>query len=281
MNHPQYPYCVIDPAAKIAPNVQIDPFVTIQGDVEIGEGTWIGSNVVIYNGARIGKNCKIFPGAVIAAIPQDMKFRGEYSTAEVGNNVTIREFVTINRGTSYSYKTIVEDNVLLMAYCHIAHDCVVKKYAILANSVHLAGHVLVDEHAVLGGSGGVHQFVRIGKHAMVAAGVVVRQDVPPYVTTARNPLCYNGINHRGLSRRNFDPETQAEIKEIYRVVFLSKLNRKQAIEKIEQDFQPSAVQHEILTFLKEAGQRGLIKAYDFAVGKKENDNTDYDEEFDD
>ena len=216
------PLAYIHPQAKIAENVVIDPFVTIHKDVVIGEGTWIGSNATIMNGARIGKNCRIFPGAVISAVPQDLKFGGEDTLVVIGDNTTIRECVTINRGTSDRKETRVGNNVLLMAYTHIAHDCVVGNNCILANGVQLAGHITVDDFAIIGGMSAVHQFVSIGAHVMISGGSLVRKDVPPYTKAGREPLSYVGINSVGLRRRGFSSEKINEIQDIYRVLFLKK-----------------------------------------------------------
>jgi UDP-N-acetylglucosamine acyltransferase len=187
----------IHPEAKIASNVVIEPFTTIHRNVEVGEGTWIGSNVTINEGARIGKNCKIYPGAVISSIPQDLKFTGEETITVVGDNTVIREFVTISRGTVDKFKTEIGKNCLVMAYVHIAHDCIIGDNCILVNSVQLAGHVHIDNYAIIGGSSAVHQFVKIGAHAMVSGGSLVRKDVPPFTKAAREPLSYCGINSIG------------------------------------------------------------------------------------
>jgi len=184
------PLAYIHPDARLGNRVIVDPFVTIHGDVVIGEGTWIGSNVTIMDGARIGKECMIFPGAVISAIPQDLKYGGEKTTVEIGDFVTIRECVTINRGTSDRMKTVVGDHSLLMAYTHVAHDCIVGQHCIVANAVNMAGHVVVDDYARIGGVSAIHQFVRIGRHSMVSGGSLVRKDVPPYVKAGREPLSY-------------------------------------------------------------------------------------------
>jgi len=214
-----YPNTSIHPDAKIGSGVTIDPFSVIHNDVEIGEGTWIGSNVTIFQGARIGKNCKIFPGAVISAIPQDLKFEGEVTTAEIGDETTIREFVTINRGTKALGKTVVGNNNLLMAYVHIAHDCVIGNQCILANGATLAGHITIDDYAIIGGLSAIHQFVHVGSHVMISGGSLIKKDVPPFVKAAREPLSYVGINSVGLRRRGFSQDKIAEIQEIYRVVF--------------------------------------------------------------
>ena len=200
------PLAYVHPGAKIAKNVVIEPFATIHNNVEIGEGTWIGSNVTIMEGARIGKNCNIYPGAVVSAVPQDLKYKGEESVVIIGNNTTIRECVTINKGTEDRMKTVVGDNCLIMAYSHIAHDCLVSNGCIFSNNSTLAGHVTIGENVVLAGMVAVHQFVSVGHHAFVTGGSLVRKDVPPYVKAAREPLSYVGINSIGLRRRGFSTE---------------------------------------------------------------------------
>ena len=208
------PLAYIHPQAKIARNVVIEPFVTIDKNVVIKEGTWIGSNVTIMEGATIGKNCKIFPGAVISSTPQDLKYEGEETTAEIGDNTIIREFVTISRGTVDKHKTSIGKNCLIMAYAHVAHDCVIMDNCILANASQLAGHVLIDEYATIGGASAVHQFVHIGAHVMVSGGSLVSKDVPPFTKAARKPLSYCGINSVGLRRRGYKNEKINELKSI-------------------------------------------------------------------
>lgn len=253
------PLAYIHPDAKIAKNVVVEPFTTIYKDVVIGEGTWIGSNVTIFPGARIGKNCKIYPGAVIAAEPQDLKFDGEYTTVEIGDNTVIRECATINRGTKDRLKTVVGSNCLIMAYVHVAHDCKIGKQVVIANSVQIAGHVIVDDHAIIGGSSAIHQFIHIGCHAMVSGGSLIRKDVPPYVKAAREPLSYAGINSIGLRRRDFTHDKISEIQEIYRIVYLSKLNNSAAVEKIEIEMPATPERDEIINFIKNSN-RGIIKS---------------------
>jgi UDP-N-acetylglucosamine acyltransferase len=253
------PLAYVHPGAKVAQNVVIEPFVTIQNDVEIGEGTWIGPNVTIFSGARIGKNCKIYPGAVIAAEPQDLKFKGEYTTVEIGDNTVIRECVTINRGTTDKNKTVVGSNCLIMAYVHIAHDCLVGNYVILANGVQLAGHIILGDFVFIGGTSAVHQFVNIGPHAMVAGGSLVRKDVPPFVKAAREPLSYAGVNSTGLRRRGFASEKIEEIQEIYRILYLSGLNNSAAIDKVELEYAATAERDEIINFIRNS-ERGIIKS---------------------
>ena len=254
------PLAYIHPNAKIANNVVIDPFVTIEKDVEIGSGTWIGSNATIMKGARIGQNCKIFPNAVISAIPQDLKFKGEDSLVIIGNNTTIRECATINRGTSASGKTIVGNNCLIMAYAHIAHDCVIGDNCVIVNSVALAGHVTIGDYAIIGGLSAIHQFVSVGKHAMVSGGSLVRKDVPPYVKAGREPLSFVGINSIGLRRRKFSDKEIEEIQEIYRVLYQKNNNNTQAINKLEIDFKASIIRDEIIDFVKKS-VRGIMRGY--------------------
>ena len=248
----------IHPEAKIGKNVTIEPFAYIDKDVEIGDGTWVGPNACIWQGARIGKNCKIFSGAQVSCEPQDLKFEGEITTTEIGDHTTIREFVTISRGTSDRMMTKIGSHCLLMAYVHIAHDCFLGDHVILSNSVQVAGHVTIDDFTVIGGTAAVRQFVRIGAHTMIAGGSLVRKDVPPFVTAAREPLGYSGINAIGLKRRGFTTSQLNEIQEIYRTIFLSDLNTTKAVEKIKEDFNTSTEKETILTFI-ENSERGIIK----------------------
>lgn len=254
------PLASIHPDAKIHPSVVIDPFVTIHGDVEIGEGTHICSNAVIMDGARIGKNCLIMPNAVVAGIPQDLKFKGEKTLAIIGDNTVLRECVTVNRGTASKGQTVVGSNCLIMAYCHIAHDCVVGNHVIFSNATQLAGEVVVDDWAVIGGGGLIHQFSHIGSHVMLQGGALVNKDVPPYIMGAREPIAYAGINTVGLRRRGFSSETIREIQEIYRVLFLSSLNNTEALEQIEANFPPTKERDEIINFVRNS-ERGIVKGY--------------------
>lgn len=254
------PLAYVNPGADIADNVVIEPFVTIHKNVQIGEGTWIGSNVTIMEGAKIGKNCRIFPGAVISAVPQDLKFDGEMTTVDIGDNVTIRECVTINRGTKATGTTKIGDNCLLMAYCHVAHDCMLGNNVILANSVQLAGHVEVGNFAILGGLSAVHQFVKIGEHVMISGGSLVRKDVPHFTKAAREPLSYEGVNSIGLRRRGYTSEKIAEIQEIYRILYLRGLNNAKAISKIETEMPATKERDEIISFIKDS-DRGIMKGY--------------------
>ena len=254
------PLSYVHPDAKVADNVVIEPFVTIDKDVQIGKGTWIGSNVTIMSGARIGENCKIFPGAVIAAVPQDLKFKGEKTTVIIGDNTTIRECVTINRGTVAKGKTIVGDNCLLMAYVHIAHDVTLGNNVILANSVQVAGEVIIEDWAIVGGVSAIHQFVRIGTHTMLSGGSFVGKDVPPFVKAGRMPVSYVGINSIGLRRRGFSNEKINELQEVYRFLYQKGLNNKKAIERIEAEMPASKERDEIILFFN-SSQRGTMKGY--------------------
>jgi len=254
------PLAYIHPEANIADNVVIEPFATIHKDVKIDQGTWIGSNVTIMEGARIGKNCKIFPGSVISGVPQDLKFAGEKTTAEIGDNTIIRECVTISRGTVERHRTIIGSNCLIMAYVHIAHDCHINDRVILANCVQLAGHVMVDDFAIIGGSTAVHQFVKIGAHVMVAGGSLVRKDVPPFVTAAREPLSYAGINSIGLRRRGFTNDKINEIQEIYRMIYLRGQNNSKALDNIQMEMSSSKERDEIINFVRNS-DRGVMKGY--------------------
>jgi UDP-N-acetylglucosamine acyltransferase len=250
----------IDPQAKLAKNVVVEPFVTIEKNVEIGSGTWIGSNVTIMEGARIGENREIFPGAVISAIPQDLKFEGEESLAIIGDNTIIRECATINRATKATGKTIVGKNCLIMAYAHIAHDCVIGNNAVVVNNVAMGGHVEIGEHAIIGGLTAVHQFIKIGKHCMVSGGSLVRKDIPPYVKAGREPLSFIGINSIGLRRKKFSESEITEIQDIYRILYQKGNNNTQAINKIEIDFKISEIRDEIISFVRGSG-RGIMRGY--------------------
>ena len=254
------PLAYIHPEAKIAKNVVIEPFVTIYKDVVIGEGTWIGSNVTIMDGARIGKNCIIYPGAVISGEPQDLKFDGEITTAEIGDNTTIRECVTINRGTKDRYKTVIGKNCLIQAYSHVAHDCEVGDNCVFSNNSTLAGHITVGDYVVLAGMVAVHQFVKIGSHAFVTGGSLVRKDIPPFVKAAREPISYAGINSVGLRRRGFSEEQIAEIQNLYRILFVQNRNLAKAIEIIEAEYQATEIRDEILDFIRNSG-RGIMKGF--------------------
>lgn len=253
----QQPLAFIHPNAKIHSSVQIGAFSVIHDDVEIGENTIIENNVTIYEHTRIGANCHIFPGAVIGTIPQDLKFRGETTYTYIGDYTNLRECVTVHRGTASKGKTVVGSHCLIMAYCHVAHDCVLHDHIILSNATQLAGEVEVEDWAVIGGGSLVHQFTHIGAHAMVQGGTKVTKDVPPYVIAAREPIAYFGINSVGLNRRGFTIEQVHTIQEVYRH-FGGKLNITQAIAQIQEEMPQSAERDTIVKFIQ-ASPRGIIK----------------------
>lgn len=256
----EQPLAYIHPDAKIHPSVEIGPFVTIHGNVEIGEGTRIFSNVTIMDGARIGKNCSIYPGAVISGPPQDLKFNGEETVAIIGDNTVIRECVTIHRGTASKGKTVVGNNCLIMAYCHVAHDCVIGNNVIMSNAVQNAGEVVIDDFAVIGGGALVHQFCHIGSHVMLQGGALVNKDIPPFVKVGRDPIAFVGVNSIGLRRRGFSNETIRDIQETYRYLYLSGLNNSDAIERIEAELPATKERDEIILFVRNS-HRGIVRGY--------------------
>ncbi len=260
------PLAYIHPEAKIGKDVKIEAFAWIDKNVVIGDGTWIGPNATIMEGARIGKNCRIFPGAVVSAIPQDLKFKGEETTAEIGDNTTLRECVTVNRGTASKGKTVVGNNCLLMAYVHIGHDCKLGNNIIISNSTNVAGEIIIDDYAVISGDVQIHQFVHIGGHVMISGGSLVRKDVPPYVTVAREPLTYAGINSVGLRRRGFSNELITQIQDIYREIFVKEQNVTQAFKFIEESIPASKEKDYILEFIK-SSERGIVRGYSGSGGE--------------
>jgi UDP-N-acetylglucosamine acyltransferase len=249
----------IHPDAIIGKDVTIEPFAYISENVVIGEGTWIGPSATILAGARIGKKCRIFPSAVLSGIPQDLKFRGEESTAEIGDNTTVREGVTVNRGTAAVGRTVVGSGCLLMAYSHIGHDCAVGNNCIIGNFSGLAGEVKVDDWAIISAGTLVHQFTRIGAHVMIGGGAKVRTDVPPFIKADRDPLSYLGLNSVGLTRRGFERERIDEIHNIYRVIYQNGMNISQALENVESGFDPSPDRDYILEFIRKS-ERGIIRS---------------------
>lgn len=249
----------IHPDAKIGANTTIAPFAVVESDVKIGENCVIHSHAVIANGTRMGNNCQVFSGAIVGTIPQDLKFANEQTYLEIGNNVIIREYCTLNRGTVESGKTVIKDNCLLMAYSHIAHDCVVGNNCIFANNSTLGGHVIVGDYVRIGGLAAVHQFGKIGMHAFIAGGIMVRKDVPPYVKVGRENVSYIGVNSIGLQRAGYSQEQINQIQDIYRVLFVKKgYNNRRAIQYIEEYIAESEEKKQILEFI-EGSERGLIK----------------------
>lgn len=256
----RYPLANVHPDAKIGNNVIIEPFATVQQDVVIDDGSWIGPGAMVWDGARLGKNVKIYPGASVSSIPQDLKFAGEKTETHIGDNTVIRECVTISRGTTDKMKTVIGKNCLLMAYVHVAHDCIIGNHCILVNTVQVAGHVTIEDWAIIGGASALHQFVKVGAHVMVSGGSLVRKDIPPYTKAAREPLTYAGINSVGLKRRGFSTEKINEIQEIYRYIFMRGLNNSKAVELIEAELPASAERDLILDFVK-GSERGIMKGY--------------------
>jgi UDP-N-acetylglucosamine acyltransferase len=250
----------IHPGANIAKDVQVEAFATIYDDVEIGSGSWIGPNTVIMNGARIGKNVKIFPGAVISGDPQDLKFEGEITTAEIGDNTIIREYVTINKGTRAKDKTIIGKDCLIMSYVHIAHDCILQDRVILGSYAGLAGEVEVDNWAIISPGSLVHQFVRVGAHVMIQGGSKVSKDVPPFAMAGREPMSFTGINSIGLRRRGFTNETIYAIQEVYRIIYQRGLNISDAMDFVEANLPASKERDEIILFIR-ASKRGIVRGY--------------------
>ena len=248
----------VHPDARLAGNVIVEPFAYIAGVVVSGESTWIGPNATVMDGARIGRDCKIFPSAVISGIPQDLKFRGEKTTAEIGDRTTVREAVTVNRGTAASGKTIVGNDCLLMAYSHIGHDCMIGNNCIIGNNSGLAGEVKVDNWAILSAGTLVHQFTRIGAHVIIGGGAKVRIDVPPYIKADREPLCYLGLNTVGLSRRGFEKQRIDDIHNIYRIIYQNGMNFSQAISHLENTFPQTPDRDYIIDFIKKS-ERGVIR----------------------
>ena len=248
---------IIHPNAQIADDVEIGPFTIVEDDVQISSGTKISSNALIESGTRIGNNCSIFNGAVLGTVPQDLKFGGEKTTLEIGNNTTIREFATLNRGTTDHWKTIVGENCLLMAYSHVAHDCTIGNNVILSNSVNMAGHVTIEDYVIVSPSL-IHQFVKIGKHTFIGGGSKVRIDVPPFILAIDDPLRYGGLNSVGLKRRGFDASMLASIKKAYKIIYRSKLLLADALKKVENELDPIDEVKDIVSFFRNS-ERGVIR----------------------
>ncbi len=250
----------VHPDAKIGNNVIISPFCFVEADVEIGDNTWIAPNANIMNGTRIGKNCKIFQGAVLGTIPQDLKYKGEKTYLYIGDNTVVREYCTINIGTGATGKTAIGKNCLVMAYAHVAHDCIIGDNVVLANNVTLAGHIEVGNFARLGGMVAVHQFVKIGEDVFVGGGSLVPCDIPPFILAARTPLAYAGINRVGLQRRGYSTEQIDNIRDVYRILFVDTNNLSQAVNTVENEVRDTPEKKRILTFIQHS-TRGLIKSY--------------------
>ena len=235
------PLAYVSPKAQIGKNVTIDAFA------------YIDDNVIL------GDNCHVFPNAVIGCVPQDLKFRGEETWTIIGDNCVLREFVTVHRGTASKGKTVVGSNNLIMAYCHVAHDCILHDNIIMSNCTQLAGEVEVDDFAIIGGGTLVHQFSRIGSHVMIQGGSKINKDIPPYIIAAREPIAYTGINSVGLNRRGFTLEQIHTIQEIYRIIYNNGMNTTQALEYIEANIPACAERDTIVDFVR-ASTRGIVRA---------------------
>ncbi|MCK4404767.1 MAG: acyl-ACP--UDP-N-acetylglucosamine O-acyltransferase [candidate division Zixibacteria bacterium] len=253
-----HPTAIIHKDVKLADDVCVGPFSIINEGAEIGGGTEIGSHVLIDSGTIIGRNCKIHHGAVLGTLPQDLKFQGEKTFVTVGDDTVIREYATINRGTEYRGKSVVGKDCFIMAYAHIAHDCLLGDHVILANSVNLAGHIEIGDFAIIGGVVPVHQFVKIGAHSIVGGGFRVQKDVCPYALVAGYPLKTTGLNRIGLQRRGFSEKTMQILEKTFRVLFKSKLNTSQAIERIKTEVELVPEVQTILDFIVKS-ERGIIK----------------------
>lgn len=252
-----HPTAIIHPEARIADNVTIGPYSVISEDVQIDEGTWIGNHVSILPGSRIGKDCRIYHSTSIGEIPQDLKFKGEKTTLEIGERTVIREFVTLNRGTEARGRTFIGSDCLIMAYAHVAHDCLIGHHVILANADNLAGHVTIQDYAILGGMVPVHQFVTIGQHSFIGGGYRVTKDIPPYILASGDPMRYAGLNSIGLRRRGFSEETISKIKKTYRTIYRRGLNVSQALAELEKSDNLIPEVKNIINFIRKS-ERGII-----------------------
>ena len=252
-----HPTALVSPKAQLAGNVTVGPFTIIEDDVHIADGTTISSNVILASGTRLGRECRVHHGAVLGTAPQDLKFRGEVTTLEVGDYTTLREYVTLNRGTHDRWKTTVGSHCYLMAYVHIAHDCIIGNHVILANAINMGGHVVIEDHAVVGGIVGIHQFSHIGRHSMVGAVFRVTKDVPPYVLAGSEPLAFNGLNVVGLRRRNFSQEVVSTLEKAYQLIYYSQLNVSQALDRIKKELPMTEEIKHIVDFI-EKSKRGII-----------------------
>lgn len=253
-----HPLALVHPDAQIGDGTEISAFSTIAADVVIGQNCWIGPNATIMDGARVGDRVRVFPGAVVSAVPQDLKYKGEPTLTFIGHDTTIRECATINRGTLDRQETRVGAHCLLMAYTHVAHDCLVGDHVILANLATLAGHIRIHDWAILEGMVAVQQFITVGEHTFIGGGSLVRKDVPPYVKCAKEPLSFAGVNVIGLRRRGFSEESIRQIEDIYRLIYVRGHNMSKALELVEQESTPSEERDRILQFIK-SSQPGVIK----------------------
>jgi UDP-N-acetylglucosamine acyltransferase len=253
-------HAIVGAKAELADGVQVGAFSIIEDNVSIDAGTWIGPHVVVADGTRLGKNCKVFPGAVVGGPPQDLKYKGEPTILEVGNNTVIRECVTLNRATVDTGKTIIGNDCLFMAYTHVAHDCRVGNNVIIANCSPLGGHVHLGDYVIIGGMSPVHQFVHIGDHAMIGGGFRAVKDIPPYILCGQEPLCYEGLNIIGLRRRGFTAKTIELLDKTYRLIYRSNLNVSQAVARIKEEVELIPEVKKVLDFIA-ASKRGILPGH--------------------
>ncbi|RMH64163.1 MAG: acyl-ACP--UDP-N-acetylglucosamine O-acyltransferase [Calditrichaeota bacterium] len=253
-----HPTAIVHKNAEIHEDAEIGPYTIIEDDVRIDAGTTVGPHVLIASGTRIGKNCQIHKGASLGSIPQDLKFYNEKTYLEIGDNTTIREFATLNRGTAHSVYTRIGKNCLLMAYTHVAHDCQLGNNVILSNSVNLAGHVIIEDFVGIGGLTPVHQFTRIGAHSFIGGGLRIHKDIPPYILAMGEPLKFAGLNLVGLKRRNFTSEQLTTLKKVYNLVYRQSLTTQEAIRAIRDTFDAHPEALHVAEFL-EKSERGIVR----------------------
>ena len=252
-----HPTAIVDPRAELASEVTVGPFAIIEANVQIGRNCYIGPRAHVAWGARLAAEVKLHTGAVVATVPQDLKFKNEETTLEIGERTVVREYATLNRGTSDHWKTSIGSDCLIMAYAHVAHDCAIGNHCILANSVNLAGHVVLEDWVSLGGLVPIHQFVHVGQHSFIGGGYRVPKDVPPYILAMGEPLTFGGLNSIGLARRGFSPETLAVLKRAYKLLFKSKLNVTQALGRIRETVEMIPEVRNVVEFV-EKSERGII-----------------------
>lgn len=251
-----HPTAIVDDDVKLGEGVTIGPWALIGPGVEIGDNTEIGPRVFIEKDSIIGEDCTVCNGAVLGTDPQDLKYKGERVTLEIGDRTVIREFATLNRGTAASGRTVVGSDCLLMAYTHVAHDCEIGNHVILANAVNMAGHVTIEDWVIIGGVTPIHQFVRVGAHAFVGGGSRIPQDVPPYCRVAGNPPKLYGLNTVGLERRGLSQEVRAALKKTYRMLFQGDVNLTKALDRAEEEVVGVPEVRHLIQFIR-ASERGI------------------------
>lgn len=252
-----HPSAEIDPRAELGVDVTVGPWTMVGPDVQVGDRCRIGPHVLIEKDTSLGEECRVFKGAVLGTDPQDMKYQGEETTLRVGDRTVIREYATLNRGTSWSHETVVGSDCLLMAYVHVAHDCHVGDHVVISNATNMAGHVFIEDHAILSGLIAVHQFVKIGTHSFVGGGSRVPQDVPPFTRVVGNPPKLYGLNSVGLERKGISSEARAALKKAYRILFKSSMNLSQALEEARSEVESLPEVVHFLDFIRDS-ERGVV-----------------------